>query len=322
MKCPFCSSEDTQVVDSRVSEDGDSIRRRRRCLACNKRFTTYETAELRLPQIVKQNGTRSDFDVARIRSGFQRALHKRPVPTEYVDEAVERIEQKVLALGEREIPSRRSGEMVMQELYKLDKVGLHPLRFGVPQLPGRRRFPRRVARKSSPRRRGASRAEHVAAKAATRAEFDPGMTPFRRPRSRRSWRARCELAERGLYTTTPNPRVGCVLVRDGRVIGEGWHERAGEAARRSPRAGRRRRARRRSARRDRLRHARTLQPPGPHASLHRCACSPPASRAWSPRCAIPIRTAAHGAERLRAAGIDVDIGLARGRRRASSISAG
>src|SRR5216110_1596461 len=85
MKCPFCGSADTQVVDSRVSEPGDSIRRRRRCLSCQKRFTTYETAELRLPQIVKQNGTRADFDVSRIRNGFQRALHKRPVPTEYVD---------------------------------------------------------------------------------------------------------------------------------------------------------------------------------------------------------------------------------------------
>ena len=123
MKCPFCGSAETQVVDSRVSEAGDSIRRRRRCLACQKRFTTYETAELRLPQIVKQNGTRADFDVGRIRNGFQRALHKRPVPTEYVDQAVERIVQQVLGLGEREIPSRQIGEMVMQELYKLDKVG-------------------------------------------------------------------------------------------------------------------------------------------------------------------------------------------------------
>ena len=120
MKCPFCGSPDTQVLDSRVSEGGDSIRR---CLSCRKRFTTYETAELRLPQIVKQNGTRADFDVGRIRNGFQRALHKRPVPTEYVDQAVERIVQQVLGLGEREIPSRQIGEMVMQELYKLDKVG-------------------------------------------------------------------------------------------------------------------------------------------------------------------------------------------------------
>ena len=123
MKCPFCGSDDTQVIDSRVSEPGDSIRRRRRCAACQKRFTTYETVELRLPQVVKSNGTRSDFDVNRIRIGFQRALHKRPVPTEYVDAAIDRIVQQVLALGEREIPSRQIGEMVMQELYKLDKVG-------------------------------------------------------------------------------------------------------------------------------------------------------------------------------------------------------
>jgi transcriptional repressor NrdR len=122
MKCPFCGSDDTQVIDSRVSEPGDSIRRRRRCTACQKRFTTYETVELRLPQVVKSNGTRADFDAGRIRVGFARALHKRPVPTEYVDAAIDRIVQQVLALGEREIPSRQIGEMVMQELYKLDKV--------------------------------------------------------------------------------------------------------------------------------------------------------------------------------------------------------
>jgi len=122
MKCPFCGSADTQVIDSRVSEAGDSIRRRRRCLQCQKRFTTYETAELRLPQVVKTDGTRSDFDAEKIRNGFTRALHKRPVPTELVDQAIDRIVQQVLSLGEREIQSRAIGEMVMQELYKLDKV--------------------------------------------------------------------------------------------------------------------------------------------------------------------------------------------------------
>ena len=122
MKCPFCSAEDTQVIDSRVSEEGDSIRRRRRCQVCNKRFTTYETAELRMPQIVKTDGVREDFSTAKLRTGFQRALHKRPVTTELVDAAITRIEQKVLALGERELDSRRLGEMVMEELRKLDKV--------------------------------------------------------------------------------------------------------------------------------------------------------------------------------------------------------
>src|SRR4051794_13168089 len=122
MKCPFCGSTETQVIDSRVSEPGDSIRRRRRCQGCQKRFTTYETAELRLPQVVKTDGTRSDFDTAKIRNGFTRALHKRPVATDLVDAAVDRIVQQVLSLGQREIPSRALGEMVMQELYKLDKV--------------------------------------------------------------------------------------------------------------------------------------------------------------------------------------------------------
>jgi transcriptional repressor NrdR len=110
------------VVDSRASEEGDRIRRRRRCASCDKRFTTYETVELRIPQVVKTNGTREEYDEEKLRTGFLRALHKRPVPTEYVDAAVERITQKLLSLGEREIASRRVGEMVMRELYKLDKV--------------------------------------------------------------------------------------------------------------------------------------------------------------------------------------------------------
>jgi len=122
MHCPFCKAEDTQVIDSRVSDNGDSIRRRRRCLACQKRFTTYETVELRMPQVVKQDGSRTEFDLDKLRTGFMRALHKRPVPTPLVDDAVATIAQQVLGLGEREIPSRRIGEMVMKELYKLDKV--------------------------------------------------------------------------------------------------------------------------------------------------------------------------------------------------------
>jgi len=122
MKCPFCGHPETQVVDSRVPEDGASVRRRRRCLACDKRFTTYETVELRMPQIVKESGMRQEFNEDKIRTGFARALHKRPVPAEHVDEAIERIKQKLLSLGEREVPARRVGEMVMRELYKLDKV--------------------------------------------------------------------------------------------------------------------------------------------------------------------------------------------------------
>jgi len=122
MKCPFCGGSDTQVVDSRVSDAGDCIRRRRRCTACTKRFTTYENAELRMPQVVKTNGQRAEFDTDKVRTSFMRALHKRPVPTALVDEAIERIMQGVLSQGEREIASRRIGEMVMGELGRLDKV--------------------------------------------------------------------------------------------------------------------------------------------------------------------------------------------------------
>ena len=122
MKCPFCKHSDTQVVDTRENDEGDSIRRRRRCLSCEKRFTTFETVELRMPQVVKQNGMRSEFDEAKLRTSFSRALHKRPVSTELVDVAIHNVTQKVFALGEREIGSRQIGEMVMKELLKLDKV--------------------------------------------------------------------------------------------------------------------------------------------------------------------------------------------------------
>ena len=122
MKCPYCKADNTGVVDSRLSEDGDSVRRRRECQDCGKRFTTYERVELQMPMIVKQNGNRAAYDREKIRTGFMRALHKRPVPTEYVDAAINRIEQRILALGEREVPSRVIGEMVMRELKKMDDV--------------------------------------------------------------------------------------------------------------------------------------------------------------------------------------------------------
>lgn len=113
---------DSQVIDSRLNDDGETIRRRRKCTACNKRFTTYETVELRMPQVIKQNGKREDFSAEKLRVGFTRALHKRPVSADLVDAAVERITQKLLGLGEREIDGRRIGELVMDELRKIDKV--------------------------------------------------------------------------------------------------------------------------------------------------------------------------------------------------------
>ena len=122
MKCPFCKSDDTAVIDTRLSDDGDTVRRRRECEDCSKRFTTYERVELQMPTVVKTSGYRTAFDREKIRVGFMRALHKRPVPTQYVDAAIDRIEQKILSLGEREISSRTIGEMVMRELKKMDDV--------------------------------------------------------------------------------------------------------------------------------------------------------------------------------------------------------
>jgi transcriptional repressor NrdR len=105
-----------------VNDEGNSIRRRRRCSECDKRFTTYESVELTFPQVVKQNGKREDFSRNKLHQSLSRALHKRPVPVEYIDQAIERIIQKVLAYGEKEITARELGENVMHELKKMDKV--------------------------------------------------------------------------------------------------------------------------------------------------------------------------------------------------------
>ncbi|PLZ00181.1 transcriptional regulator NrdR [Burkholderia sp. WAC0059] len=122
MHCPFCRHHDTQVVDSRVSEDGATIRRRRRCMACDKRFTTYERVELNMPAVVKKDGSRTEFDRRKIAASMRLALRKRPVSADAVDAAVGRIEYQLLGSGEREVRSERLGELVMAELRELDKV--------------------------------------------------------------------------------------------------------------------------------------------------------------------------------------------------------
>lgn len=122
MHCPFCDHADTQVIETRESEEGDSIRRRRRCLACEKRFTTYERIELSLPSVIKRNGTRTEFDRRKLRASLSLALRKRPVGAAAVDAAIQRIEAKVLGLGAREVASEQIGELVMDELRKLDKI--------------------------------------------------------------------------------------------------------------------------------------------------------------------------------------------------------
>ena len=122
MKCPFCSHQETQVVETRVSEEGDFVRRRRRCSACEKRFTTYERPEVNFPVVVKKDGRRIEYDRSKLLGSFSLALRKRPVSTEQIDSAIERIEEKLLNLGQREVLSGRIGELVMRELKKLDKV--------------------------------------------------------------------------------------------------------------------------------------------------------------------------------------------------------
>jgi transcriptional repressor NrdR len=122
MRCPFCVHPDTQVIETRESDEGDSIRRRRRCLNCEKRFTTYERIELSLPAVVKRNGTRTEFDRRKLRASMSLALRKRPVSALALDAAIHRIEEKVLNLGVREVGSEQIGERVMDELRKLDKV--------------------------------------------------------------------------------------------------------------------------------------------------------------------------------------------------------
>jgi transcriptional repressor NrdR len=122
MRCPFCANEETQVVETRDSDEGDVIRRRRRCLKCDKRFTTYERSEIALPVVVKKDGARVDFDPAKLRASMLLALRKRPVSVEQVDAALDRIQDKLLAVTTREVPSTRLGELVMRELKRIDKV--------------------------------------------------------------------------------------------------------------------------------------------------------------------------------------------------------
>lgn len=122
MYCPFCAAEDTKVIDSRLVADGVQVRRRRECLSCHERFTTYETAELVMPRIIKQNGNREPFDEEKLRAGFLRALEKRPVSVESIESVISQIKHSLRATGEREINSRVLGELVMDSLKQLDQV--------------------------------------------------------------------------------------------------------------------------------------------------------------------------------------------------------
>lgn len=123
MHCPFCNTEDTKVIDSRLGGEGSQVRRRRECLQCQERFTTYEAAELNFPRIIKRDGRRSIFDENKLRKGLLKALEKRPITSEQIELAIHRIKKRLRALGEQEIDSQFIGELVMNELQALDKVG-------------------------------------------------------------------------------------------------------------------------------------------------------------------------------------------------------
>jgi len=122
MHCPFCSTEETKVIDSRLVADGNQIRRRRECLSCHERFTTYEIAELLMPRVIKQDGSREPFDEHKLRSGLQRALEKRPVGVEAIESSLNQIKHFLQSTGEREISSLVIGEKVMEQLHQLDEV--------------------------------------------------------------------------------------------------------------------------------------------------------------------------------------------------------
>ncbi len=122
MLCPFCGAGDTRVIDSRLANEGSQVRRRRHCPQCGERFTTYETVELTLPRLVKRDGRRETFDEDKLRRAMRIALEKRPVQTEYVEDAIGRIKRRLAAAGEREVPTRRLGDWVMEELHRLDQV--------------------------------------------------------------------------------------------------------------------------------------------------------------------------------------------------------
>jgi len=122
MHCPFCAAEDTKVIDSRLVAEGDQVRRRRQCLSCAERFTTYEVAELVMPKVIKQNGSREPFNEDKLRAGFARALEKRPVPVEAIEAEINKIKNALRATGEREVKSLDLGELVMDHLKRLDKV--------------------------------------------------------------------------------------------------------------------------------------------------------------------------------------------------------
>ena len=208
MHCPFCGDLDTKVIDSRLVAEGDSVRRRRECLSCGERFTTFETAELVMPHLIKRDGRREPFDEEKLRYGLSKALEKRPVSVDEIETSVNHIKHKLRSTGERELPALRVGEAVMAELRALDPVA--------------------YVRFASVYRDFQDVSEF--------ADEINKLASTRKPVTRERWchetssdvlfvKSSLELAALGRNSCAPNPPVGCIIVRDGRVIGRGYHRR-------------------------------------------------------------------------------------------------
>ena len=146
MHCPFCNADDTKVIDSRLVADGHQVRRRRECLVCHERFTTFEMAELVMPRVIKSNGVREPFNEDKLRNGIQRALEKRPVSTELIEQSINRIKSNLRATGEREIMTKIIGNLVMEELKQLDKVSYIRFAFVYRSFEDIREFGEEIAR--------------------------------------------------------------------------------------------------------------------------------------------------------------------------------
>jgi transcriptional repressor NrdR len=258
MHCPFCSHEETKVIDSRLAGEGRQIRRRRECLACGERFTTFETAELVMPLVVKRDGAREPFDEAKLRNGMVRALEKRPVSMEAVEAALARIIHGCAAWASARCLAQ-VGELVMEELRHLDEVAY--VRFAsvyrsFQDVDAFRTRSRSCARWATAEKRQLPQLPGRCCRTQNE-RHAPGTSTFMASRPASSQDA-------ALQRTDPNPRVGCVI-----VAGERSWARAGTSAP-AGRMPRRWRSRRLGggARRHGLRDARALLPPGPHATLH------------------------------------------------------
>ena len=208
MFCPFCQAQDTKVIDSRLSGDGSQIRRRRECELCHARFTTFETADLALPRIVKSDGERQPFNGVKLKGGMLRALEKRPLSSEEVDGVFGSILTEIRQLGEREIASRQLGEIVMRNLKRVDQVAY--VRFASVY-------------------RDFQDIKEFAEEISSLSKEKPKTTKKKKMKDQDFMARAIELAKKGRLKVQPNPMVGCVIVKEKKIIGEGWHKSFGGA---------------------------------------------------------------------------------------------